>query len=47
MNGRKLGRGLDALIRRTEEIPAGQTPPPETTLESAAVVVQLDPAMTL
>ncbi|MDE0960075.1 MAG: ParB/RepB/Spo0J family partition protein [Planctomycetota bacterium] len=45
MNGRKLGRGLDALIRRTEEIPAGQTPPPETTQESAVVVVQLDPAL--
>ena len=44
MNGRKLGRGLDALIRRTEEIPPGQTPPPETASVDTSVVVHVDPA---
>ncbi len=48
MSGRKLGRGLDALIRRTEEIPAEVESPTEgdeQTVADGSVVVQLDPTV--
>ena len=43
MSGRKLGRGLDALIRRTEEIPSEATSPTDTATSYGSEVIQIHP----
>ncbi|MGE4618694.1 MAG: ParB/RepB/Spo0J family partition protein [Planctomycetota bacterium] len=44
MSGRKLGRGLDALIRRSEESPAPGDTPTEPSATEGSEVVMIDPA---